>query len=308
MRGAVANGRNMPANIVVSLLDERQDYSRLQSEEARAAAGRRSSLSVEVMFAENNALVQIQQLLAHIHASRESRPAAIIVHSATGEGLERVARNAVKAGIGWIILNRRVDYVDELRSARPELPIARVSLDQFEIGRIQGRQVRKLVPEPGLLIYVSGPLDTSAAQDRLAGTEKELEHDGFELKVLNGNRTEEGAEAAVASFLRLKTGGGRRPAVIVAQNDWMAKGARRAGMAHEPAWQSVPVIGCDGLAEHGRALVKGGTLAATVITPASTGSAIELVADWVEERRLPPADLTLQSRSFPPEEALPASS
>lgn len=293
----------MPARVIVSLLDERQDYSRLQAEEARAAAERRSSLSAEVTFAENNALVQIHQLFSHIHAP-DARPAAIIVHSATGEGLERVARNAVNAGIGWIILNRRVGYVDDLRSARTDLPIARASLDQQEIGQIQGRQVRKLVPEPGLLIYVSGPLDTSAAQDRLEGTKQELGDDGFEWKVLNGNRTEEGAENAVASFLRLKTGAGGRPAVIVAQNDWMAKGARRAGIAHDPTWQSVPVIGCDGLAEHGQALVKAGQLAATVITPGTAGKAVELVADWLEQRQLPPADVMLHSRSYPPEEAL----
>lgn len=296
----------MPANVIVSLLDKRQDYSRLQAEEARAAAQGRSSVAVQVQFAENNALVQIHQLFAHIHAAEP--PTAIVVHSVTGEGLERVARNAVKAGIGWIILNRRVGYVDELRTERTDLPIARLSLDQSEIGRIQGRQVRKLVPEPGLLIYVSGPLDTSAAQDRLEGTREELRNDGFEWKVLNGNRTEQGAEAAMASFLRLKTGEGLRPAVMVAQNDWMAKGARRAGIAHDPTWGSVPVIGCDGLAEHGQALVKEGTLAATVVTPASAGTAVDLVADWVDERRLPPADVMVHSRSFPPEEALTPSS
>jgi len=276
------------------------------AEDARAAVERHSSLSVEVMFAENSALVQIQQLFSHIH-STDARPAAIVVHSATGEGLERVARNSVKAGIGWIILNRRVDYVDALRTERVDLPIARVSLEQSEIGQIQGRQVRRLVPEPGLLIYVSGPLDTSAAQDRLEGTEKELRDGGFEWKVLNGNRTQDGAEAAVGSFLRLKTAG-RPPAVIVAQNDWMAKGARRAAIAHDPEWRHVPVIGCDGLADHGQTLVNKGELAATVVTPASAGKAVELVAGWLEEQRLPPADVILHSRSYPPEEALVRSS
>jgi ABC-type sugar transport system substrate-binding protein len=294
----------MAARILVSLLDERQDYSRLQADDAKAAAARRS-LSAEVLFAENNALVQIQQLFSRIHAPEAERPAAIVVHSATGEGLERVARNAVRSGIGWIILNRRVGYVDELRTSRADLPIARVSLDQSEIGRIQGRQVRKLVSAPGLLIYVSGPLDTSAAQDRLAGSEEELKRDGFQWQVLNGNRTEQGAETAVAGFLRLRTvGASQRPVVLVAQNDWMATGARRAGIAHDPAWESVPAIGCDGLPDHGQMLVRSGELAATVITPASSATAVELIADWLREQRIPPADVTLRSRSFPPEQEL----
>lgn len=42
--------------------------------------------------------------------------------------------------------------------------------------------------------------------------------------------------------------------IIVAQNDWMAIGARRAGIAHDPSWSRVPVVGCDGLVGHGQAL------------------------------------------------------
>jgi DNA-binding LacI/PurR family transcriptional regulator len=49
------------------------------------------------------------------------------------------------------------------------------------------------------------------------------------------------------AFLRLATNKGRRPVIIVAQNDWMAIGARRAGIAHDPSWSRVPVVGCDGL-------------------------------------------------------------
>jgi len=84
----------------------------------------------------------------------------------------------------------------------------------------------------------------------------------------------------------------------------MATGARRAGLAHDPTWQSVPVIGCDGLPRHGQSLVSAGQLAATVVTPASSARAVHLVADWLEDRKLPPADVLLASHSFPPEETL----
>ncbi len=293
----------MSAQIVVALLDERQDYSQLQATASRAAASK-AGLSIDVVFAENNALVQIQQLFCHVQAPEGERPRAIVVQSVTGEGLERIARNAVRSQIGWILLNRRVGYVDELRGAHPDLPIGRVSLDQDEIGRIQGRQVRKLAPQPGLLIYVSGPQDTSAAQDRLHSTEKELDSLGYEWKVLNGNRTEEGAQAAMNGFLRLATNKGRRPVIIVAQNDWMAMGARRAGIAHDPSWRSVPVVGCDGLVGHGQALVTSGQLAATVVTPSSAGVALESLARWFSENQPLPADALLASRSFPEEAQL----
>jgi len=60
------------------------------------------TLGMRLSFtAEGNAVVQIHQLSACVHAPGERRPAAIVVETVVGEGLERVARNAVKAGIGW---------------------------------------------------------------------------------------------------------------------------------------------------------------------------------------------------------------
>ncbi len=290
----------MAAKILVALLDERQDYSQLQKKQALAAA-ERASLSIDVVYAANDPVLQIHQLFPRIHAPEGERPVAMAVHSVTGEGQERAARNAVAAGIGWFLLNRRVPYVDELRATHPDLPIGRVSLDQVEIGRIQGRQTRALVPGGGLLLYVSGPPDTSAALERLRGTEEVLSGDAFEWKVLNGHQTEAAAEAAVGGWLRLRTHLNQRPAIIVAQNDSMAMGARQAGVAYDPAWRNVPVVGCDGLPQHGQALVKSGRLAATVVTPASAGPAVDLLAKWLRDRQPPPGEMLLPSQSYPAE-------
>jgi ribose transport system substrate-binding protein len=122
--------------------------------------------------------------------------------------------------------------------------------------------------------------------------------------VLSADWTTAGGERVVKSWLRLKTNEGRRPAVIVAQNDEMASGARRAALAHDPEWRGVPVLGCDGLPEHGQAMVKSGEMAATVILPASAGRAVELVAEWLQESRAPPAEVVLTPQSFPPESEL----
>jgi len=251
------------------------------------------------VFAENNPVVQIHQLFRAIHAPEGERPAAILVHSVTGEGLERVARNAVRTGIAWIVLNRRVPYVEELRVERPDLAIAAVTPDQAEIGRIHARQARALVPGGGLVLYVQGPPDTSAAQDRLRATQDALAGASFQWKILNGDWTEASGERAVGAWLRLKTAEGQRPALLVAQNDAMASGARRAAVSHSPDWRAIPVIGCDGLAEGGQKLVAAGELAATVLMPASAGPAMEVVARWLRDGKVPPAEVVLAPSPFP---------
>src|SRR3970040_525409 len=157
--------------VVVSRLDAGQEFQQLQATDGREAAARLSR-ELEVAFAEGHAVVQIQQLSKHMHALPGERPVAIVVEPATGEGLERVARNAVKAGIGWILVNADVAYLGELGAADHELPIASVGTDQVEAGRIQGRQARALAPGGGRVLCVQGPPDAAATARRLDGLEE----------------------------------------------------------------------------------------------------------------------------------------
>ncbi len=293
----------MAARVLVALMDEQQEYHRLQAAAAREAA-ERAGLDVDVVFAENNAVVQIHQILERVNAPDAERPTAIVVHSVTGEGLERVARKAVAVGIGWILLNRRVSYVAELRELRPELPIASVSPDQVAVGRIQGRQARSLAPNRGLLLYVQGPPDVSAVQDRLQGAQDVLGDGAFRWKVLNGDWTEASGAAAVSRGLWGETSPICKPTLLISQNDAMAVGARRTMLAHDAGWRDVPVIGCDGLPEGGQRLVGSGELAATVIVPASAGDAVALVARWLGDGTPPPPQVVLPPQSFPDEERL----
>ena len=168
----------------------------------RHAAG----VTLDVAFAENNAVVQIQQVFERVHRAEGERPRAIVLHSVTGEGLQRVARNAVGSGIGWIVLNRRVGYVEELRRERPDLPIAMVSPDQVEIGRIQGRQVKALARRGGMILYLQGPADTSSAQDRLQGSREILGEclrvEGSRGRLDRGRSTTRGGLVAAPEDLR----------------------------------------------------------------------------------------------------------
>jgi hypothetical protein len=50
-------------------------------------------------LAENDTILQMLRLSTFVHTPEDERPAALVVGMVTGEGLERVARTAVKAGI-----------------------------------------------------------------------------------------------------------------------------------------------------------------------------------------------------------------
>jgi ABC-type sugar transport system substrate-binding protein len=288
--------------VVVALLTAEQEFQQLQARDAREAAAR-LGLDVEVVFAEGHAVIQIQQLFKHIHLPEAERPAAIVVEAATAEGLERVARNAARAGIGWILVNGRVAYVDDLRREHPGLAIAMLGSDQREIGRIQARQCRALLPGGGHVLCIQGPADSTATEERFSGLREGL-GSGFEVRGVNGDWTEASGEKAIVSWLRLKTAEAFRPDIVASQNDSMAVGGRKALLRHRRDWGSLPFLGCDGLPEGGQRLVAQGHLAATVVTSSNTGPALEVIARWLETMQTPPREVLLSPRSHPPEDRI----
>jgi ABC-type sugar transport system substrate-binding protein len=293
----------MAAKVVVALLSERQEFQMMQASDARECAAR-AGIEIEVLFAEDNAILQIHQLFERIHAPEAERPGAIVVESVTSEGLERVARNAVKAGIGWMLVNGKVAYLDALRQERRDLPIGSVSVDNEETGRIQGRQLRALLPQGGLVLYLQGPVGSSTAQERLLGANEAIKGSGIELKVLTTEDWVEGAgQKVVAAWLRLKTSERLHPIAVCAQNDALAVGARHAILAHRPEWSRLPFTGCDGLPEGGQRLVRTGELTATIVTPPPAGPAVTLVARALAGERVS-GDLRLTPHSHPAEEEL----
>jgi len=286
--------------ILASFLSKDQEFQVMQAADAQVAASR-AGFDLEVIYADQNAVQQIHQLFKFIHAPAEERPLAIVVETVVGEGLERVARNAVRAGISWVLLNRRVAYLESLRREYPSLAIAGVSSDQLAMGRIQGRQFRALLPRGGTVLYIQGPPDTSAAQERLQGARETVQGTGIQLRALEGDWTEAGAEKVVSNALRLKTADTLKPDLVGAQNDAMALGARKALVAIRPDWARVPFTGCDGLPEGGQRLVNVKQLAATIIAPSNAGPAVDLVARWFKTKEQPPPLVVLNATSYPPE-------
>jgi ABC-type sugar transport system substrate-binding protein len=286
--------------IVASFTSRAQEFQVLQSVDAQAAA-RRLGLEIEIDFCEGNAIAQIQYLFKHIHRPEAERPAALVVNTQIPDAMERVARNAGQSGIGWILLNRPADYIDPLRRAHPHLPIAVVTTDQREVGRIQARQARKLLPRGGGVFYVQGPLDSLTAQTRLAGFEEEAAAGGggFTLKVINADWSLPGAERAATAFLRLRTSELFQPELVIAQNDMMAEGTRRSLEQDRPEWARLPFLGVDGLPEGGLRLVAQRRITATVVIPPSGAPAVELVARALRQKEVPPARVLLPAHSHP---------
>src|SRR5208282_4765491 len=140
---------------LVSLHSRENDFQVAQAQTAEDTA-HKLGIDAEIVFADDDAVNQSTQLLKAIQSPVESRPDAIVVEPVGGTALPQVARAACRAGIGWAVLNRRPDYLPELRRSATT-PVFAVSSDHAEIGRIQGRQFAALLPAGGSVLYIEGP-------------------------------------------------------------------------------------------------------------------------------------------------------
>src|ERR1700756_5789264 len=207
---------------IVSLITTDNDYQLEQAAAAQTAA-HKFGVDVQILYADSDAITQSTQLLKAIQSDAALRPHAIIFEPVGGTAFPQVARAAVSAKIGWAALNREADYIPQLRKTA-EVPVFSISSDHKEIGRIQGRQFAALLPKGGTVLYIQGPSENSAARDRTAGMEMTVPH-GVHVVSLRGRWTEESAQRAVESWLRLNTSNKTQIDVVGAQNDLMAMGA-----------------------------------------------------------------------------------
>jgi ribose transport system substrate-binding protein len=275
---------------LVSLTTDDNDYQIEQALSAEQAA-RKSGVEAKVIYAENDAITQSTQLLKAIQAEEAHRPDAIIFEPVGGTALPQVARAAVSAGIGWAVLNRDASYVPELRKSSTA-PIFVVTSDHLEIGRIQGRQFAALLPHGGAILYIQGPAENSAARDRTVGMQ-ETKPSNIHVTLLRGQWTEESAQRAVRSWLKLTTSHKAAIDLVGAQDDSMTMGARKAfeelsSESERERWLKLPFTGCDGLPKTGEAWVSSGLLAATVFVPPNTGQAIEMLVQAIQQKKPQP--------------------
>src|SRR5579862_7310808 len=124
-------------NVVVALTTRDNDY---QAEQAVAVAdmAARLGVKIQIIYADNDAVNQTQQLIKIIQDSAQ-RPTAILVEP-VGTGMPQVAKAAVAAGIGWGIINSDPDYIGELRRGGL-VPVFSVSTDQSEVGAFRANRL-----------------------------------------------------------------------------------------------------------------------------------------------------------------------
>ncbi len=285
--------------ILVSLMTSDNNYQQEQAAAVEEAA-RRLGVGATIAYADNDAITQSQQLLDAIQ-SHSPKPDAIICHP-VGTALAQVAKTAVQQGIGWVIVNREMDYLDELRQMG-KAPAFCVTVDQEEVGRIQARQFGALLPEGGIVLYIQGTSGNYSAEKRLAGMQS-IKPKNLELRMLRGSFTELSGYDSVRSWLRLSTSRESDVRLVGAQNDNMAAGARKAFMEDSVVhWNHLIFTGCDGNAA-GQEMIRTGALAATITLPTTAGLALEMMARALDTGSTPTASTVLMPSSFPAVEKL----
>lgn len=292
--------------VILSLITVDNDF---QLEQAAAAeeAARHLGVDIAVLFANGDSIEQSQQVLRFVQTKPGERPDGIIFEPVGGPALAVAARAAVDAGIGWVVLNKQVEYLKELRQ-RSKVPVFSVTTDHLEMGRIQGYQLAALLPDGGSILSIQGPAESDACRLRVAGL-AETKPGNIRIKTMRASWTESSALRSVNSWLQLSTSRHEAIAAVVAQNDAMAMGAKKAfeefaresGCGHH--WEDVPFLGMDGVPTTGQAWVKTRLMAATIVAPPLAGTALEMLIGALQTGEMVPETTVLTPYSFP---ALPA--
>ncbi|MGD0957041.1 MAG: substrate-binding domain-containing protein [Candidatus Acidiferrales bacterium] len=280
-------------------------YLRLQEAAAKATA-ERLGVELHVVSAEMDPVLQSQQLLGFAQ-SRTERPDGILLEPVSAAGLPRVAEAAVAAGIGWVVSNAQVEYLETLRKIA-KVPVFAVSQDHVEVGRIQGRQVGAMFPEGGTVLYLRGPAMSSLASRRFEGLDggKPRNVEVKSLKVQGS--TADNAYNAVCSWLSLSTGKPEGTQIIMSQNVDFIFGARKAFEKNtaEPErtkWLALPCAGV-GVRSQIKPLVDQGVLRAAVETSLTMDTALEMLVQAMKTGSQPREKTFVEAQSYPSLEEL----
>jgi ribose transport system substrate-binding protein len=285
-------------NILVSLITEQNDYQLEQAASAQAAAIKLGA-NVQIIYANNDAVFQTQQILQFIQEPKR-RPDAIVVEP-VGTGMPQVAKAAVAAGIGWVVINAAVDYLLQLRQ-HSLVPVFSLISDHEAIGKIQGQQMAAILGDEGCVLYLEGPA-RDVARMRTKGM-MSTKPPKIAIKSLKGDWTQQSGYHAIKSWLGLSTSREMNVGMIACQNDDMAIGARHAfeeigDLRERDSWLSLPITGCDGVPKAGQAWVRQGRLTATIFSPPLVGDAIELLASSRANGKQPEERKLIAPSSFP---------
>jgi len=297
----------MSGRVTLGLVDGANQFQQLLRSDAEAVA-RKTGLRLDTVFTGDNFTEQIS-MLRQIISEPATRPNAMAVMAVRDRGLTRVVREAAAAGVHWVFLNATDDDLEVIRREGARTVIAAVCPDEVATGRIQGQQIRALIPTGRRVLYVQGNPRSLASRQRTAGMQEVLAGSGRDVVLAGGDWSPEHAASTVRDWLRFAGGGRRQFDLVTCQNDHMAEGVLQAlaAAAVETGRQEIariPVTGCDGAPDKGLKMVAAGRLTATVVLPRVAGPALEVLARLLTSGEKPAPLIMHEPTCFPPLEAL----
>ena len=285
--------------IVVSLPND--NAYQHQQELAAKSAGNQLGVDLQVIHANDDSIMQSQQLLEIIQSNTTEKPDGFLVEPVTATGLRRVAEAAISKGIGWVISNSDVDYVNALRK-NSKVPVFTVTQGQNEIGRMQGKQLAALLPNGGSVLYIAGPSMSSVAKLRYEGLEI-ARPSNLQLTIVRSKWSEESAYQCVRGWLKLATSRAEKYNAVIGQTHELAIGARKALHNSENAdqqrlWQAMRFLGI-GIVNQVKPLVDGRSLAAAVVTSLTMDLALRMLVQAIQTQVPPPERTVVDTSSYP---------
>ncbi len=290
--------------VALLLADEENAYQQLLVKNAMELSGRYGIDVLPPLFAGNREVQQISQFYDCI--SSPTPPDGIVSMLVSAESMQGSIEEVAKSGVDCVLVNRIPTFLPPMSEEHAEVLLASVAPDQVEIGRLQGRQCLKILPDGGSVVLVLGVHGAPSALERRKGF-LEVAGDSVTVQELHGRWLKERAEAAVNHFLEI--GGAKRMVdLFVCQSDPMAAGVRaaldnQAKLLASPEIARIPIIGCDGLPDEGQTMVRTQMIDATVVMPPSSPKALEILSEYWQ-RGVRTLNATLPPISFPPVDEL----
>ena len=284
----------MGKNVFVVLLgDEKGEpvdlHQVLQREEA-LAEGKKAGFHVEVVCAPG--YDQFRVLKKRL-ADPSSPVDAVVAEPASASTVTLMLKD-LKGRVGLVLLNSWDPLVEQSAADwGAGLPLATVSMPHEEIGEIQGAQLSAVVPENGSVLVVTGPSRSSAAQGRLRGLRAAARPDIQIHDTEAGQWNEAAGITAFNSWYGVFKSRSEVIHAIAGQSDDVAIGARAAAVAvpnaeHAAMFQKARLFGVGACQGYGRELVDTGALQASVVAPATAGTAVALLERyWTDGKPLP---------------------
>jgi ABC-type sugar transport system substrate-binding protein len=278
------------------------NHFQLLQEQTALGEGRRLGMAIEVAFAPG--FDQPRVLVKRLRDAAAGAVDAVVTEPAHATTLDLML-NELRGKTGLIILSAWGPSVERAAANwGTGLPIGTVGTDHTQVGEIQGRQARALLPDRGRVLYVSGPLQSSAAQQRLEGFKSQLGADVEVKETAAAQWIEADGRTAFDTWYRIAKARDPVVHVVAAGNDELALGARRAveGLAnaeHRAALLKARFLGVDACPTFGQKLIAEGLLTASVLTPANTGLALTLLHRFWNQGAAVPLRSFTQAQPWP---------